>query len=440
MTRTRSCWCGNTTLGTFSLGYLHCDVCETLVAAQMPIGQDLLLENDGRDFYGNYFFDQLSKGLKQTSLQERARSDLAERYFYRLRELLKFKRPPARVLELGSAHGVFVAIMQWAGFDASGLDLSPGLCQFARQTFNVPILTGPVESQEIPLESLDVIALLDVLEHLPDPVGTMRHCASLLKPDGFFFLKTAKYPEGKTLEEMESEDDPFLEQLIPDQHLYLFSRSSDALFFQRLGFKHVDFEPAIFPDSHATIVAGRRPIVMLEQEASVPLEAQVSSHSTFALLDLGNKFQNLGNKFQKFNAHAHAVWLESEERERGLHELTAIIGARDARIVEAERMAEERLASLEAMHILAEEIRRESEKRERGLHELTAIIAARDAHVAELERVVQQQRSTQAVLSESLSKEAALRAKILEFRNETIFGFVQRKIRALKSKSDATGS
>ena len=46
------------------------------------------------------------------------------------------------------------------------------------------MLLGPVEDQQIEPGSLDVIALMDVFEHLPDPVSTMRHCLRLLRPDG----------------------------------------------------------------------------------------------------------------------------------------------------------------------------------------------------------------------------------------------------------------
>ena len=101
-----------------------------------------------------------------------------------LQTLVKFKRPPAETIELGCAHGGFVALMQWAGFTARGLELSPWIVKFAEQTFGIPMLLGPIEDQPIEPASLDVIALMDVLEHLPDPVGTMAHCLRLLKPDG----------------------------------------------------------------------------------------------------------------------------------------------------------------------------------------------------------------------------------------------------------------
>jgi chromosome segregation ATPase len=84
---------------------------------------------------------------------------------------------------------------------------------------------------------------------------------------------------------------------------------------------------------------------------------------------------------------------EADARERGLHELTAVIAARDARIIELERVAEERLSSLNTVHQHLEALRGESGARERGLHELTAVIAARDACIAELERVAEERLS-----------------------------------------------
>ena len=98
MTRTLSCWCGNTSLGSFSIGYLRCGACETLVAAQMPAVQDVLVQDDERDFYGKHYFDRLSKEFGQPSLQERSRSDMAERCLHWLSGLLKYKLPPAMYL------------------------------------------------------------------------------------------------------------------------------------------------------------------------------------------------------------------------------------------------------------------------------------------------------------------------------------------------------
>ena len=74
------------------------------------------------------------------------------------------------------------------------------------------MLSGPIEDQSIQSGSLDILALMDVLEHLPDPIDTMRRCLELLKHDGTLIIQTPRYPEGKTYEDLSNTHDPFLEQ------------------------------------------------------------------------------------------------------------------------------------------------------------------------------------------------------------------------------------
>ena len=92
---------------------------------------------------------------------------------------------------------------------------------------------------------------------------------------------------------MEEEDDPFLQQLKPDQHLYLFSKSSIALLFQRLAVSAISFEPAIFGFYDMAVVAGRNArSIFSDEDVATRLQARASSRLTLALLDLDTQFQN----------------------------------------------------------------------------------------------------------------------------------------------------
>src|SRR5262249_4829287 len=142
------------------------------------------------DFYGRRYFEDMERKYGQPPLSQRMRADLTERCVYWLRALLQYKLPPAKVLELGSAHGAFVALLRWAGFDATGLDLSPTVVARARQTFDIPILCGPIEAQQIPSESLDAIVMNDVVEHLRNPLNTVQNAVTRLKSDGVVYLQT----------------------------------------------------------------------------------------------------------------------------------------------------------------------------------------------------------------------------------------------------------
>src|SRR5437762_14161305 len=113
------CWCGNTALTPFSQAYRRCSQCETLVSQEWPAAPSMRVTDDERDFYGKgYWFTHQESDLHFPDIATRARADLSERCVHWLRTLLKYKLPPAQVLELGSAHGGFVAMLRWAGFQA----------------------------------------------------------------------------------------------------------------------------------------------------------------------------------------------------------------------------------------------------------------------------------------------------------------------------------
>jgi 2-polyprenyl-3-methyl-5-hydroxy-6-metoxy-1,4-benzoquinol methylase len=291
---TANCWCGSGRLAPFSAHYLRCLECETLCLAAMPDPDSLLVKDDDRDFYGTNYFDRMAQAHGFPLLEDRARGELTERCVYWLRSLLRRILPPGRTLELGCSHGGFVALMRAAGFDATGLDLSPDAMEKARRRFDIPVLVGPVEAQPIDSGSLDAVILMDVLEHLPQPLETVRHCQGLLKTGGILLIQTPQYREGKLHHTMQQEGDPFLEQLKEDQHLYLFSKSSVQLLLRRAGAGFVEFEPAIFGHYDMVLAAGRARLAEhTPEENAASLTARPSRRLALALLDLEEQRRNL---------------------------------------------------------------------------------------------------------------------------------------------------
>ncbi|CAN5680527.1 hypothetical protein BH09PLA1_BH09PLA1_29580 [soil metagenome] len=294
-TQDRPCWCGNARLEAFSDDYRRCASCETLVYAGSLAVPDARVRDDATDFYGSQYWHSHQRDQRgYPDIYTRLRSDLPERCAYWLNALLDYKLPSAKVLELGSAHGAFVAMLRQAGFDATGLDLSPRIVDLARATFDVPMLLGPVEDQTIAASSLDVIVMMDVLEHLPDPVGTMRKCVDLLKPDGLLMIQTPCYPAGKSLEQIRAGDDRFTIQLRPAEHTNLFSQKSAAKLMWKLGAKHFEFLPPIFWFYDQFFVASREPLKRVARESrDEAMSASASRRMIQALLDGEDRFREL---------------------------------------------------------------------------------------------------------------------------------------------------
>ena len=108
--------------------------------------------------------------------------------------LARFHPPPGRLIEGGIGGGSNLQRFTELGYDALGLDASAAAVDHCRGWG----LAAQVHDLQQPLPvdegSADVIVLLDVLEHLPDPVAALRHCARALRPRGGLVLTVPAYP------------------------------------------------------------------------------------------------------------------------------------------------------------------------------------------------------------------------------------------------------
>ena len=281
----RRCWCGCATLSPFGPRYGRCADCGTLVAREAP---DLRPSDAGAEpgFYGReYWREHQEKDLGLPGIAQRARDDLSGRCLHWLRELLAHRLPPARVLEVGCGHGGFVALLRQAGFDATGLELSPWVVEFARRTFDVPVLLGPLERQEIAPGSLDVVVMHDVVEHLPDPVSVLKEVARLLAPDGLLMLQTPCAPEDASHAQLERAGDSFLKMTEEEGHLFLFSRRALARLLEQAGLPARREGRAFFGYDMA-LMAGRQEVPdVAPADGEAALLARPSGRLVLALLD-----------------------------------------------------------------------------------------------------------------------------------------------------------
>jgi SAM-dependent methyltransferase len=226
-------------------------------------------------------------------LADRCRQDLSGRCVHWLRTLLAYRLPPGAVLELGCGHGGLVALARQAGYHATGLELGPRAADFARQAFQVPVLHGPLETQDFPAGSQDVIVLNDVLGRVSDPVATLECCGRLLRDDGILVVQAPDYPRGKTYEELVAGGEPTLAYL-NDQagaYRYLFSQCAVRRLFERLGFGHLGFERPIFPYDLFAVVS-RHPLVRHpEEHVNARLTATPQGRLVRALFDLQSQWR-----------------------------------------------------------------------------------------------------------------------------------------------------
>jgi dolichol-phosphate mannosyltransferase len=95
-----------------------------------------------------------------------------------------------RLLELGSYCGIFLQIARERGLDVLGVEPSVWASSYARQTLQIPTITGNIQDLPAGTRPFDVICSWDVLEHVADPAGELALINGQLRPGGVFAFST----------------------------------------------------------------------------------------------------------------------------------------------------------------------------------------------------------------------------------------------------------
>jgi len=106
--------------------------------------------------------------------------------------LRKYGVASGRVLDVGSGYGFLLAALAAAGYEPSGLELSPQAAALSRQrTPDATVAVGSAEEPfPFPPEHFQAITFLDVIEHLDRYPETLASCRRCLAPGGKLFVIT----------------------------------------------------------------------------------------------------------------------------------------------------------------------------------------------------------------------------------------------------------
>jgi SAM-dependent methyltransferase len=123
-----------------------------------------------------------------------------------------------RLLDVGCGKGHFVRACLDRGFDARGIDLSATAVAEACAATGGRAVCGRLEEHCDSLGVFDAVTFWATIEHLPDPIATLRAIRRAVRPGGLVFLDTGV-------------GDDWLDRLLPGfvswydppQHLFVFS-------------------------------------------------------------------------------------------------------------------------------------------------------------------------------------------------------------------------
>ncbi len=113
-----------------------------------------------------------------------------EHFSWVLDQMDRFHRSGSRLFEVGAHVGLFLAEAADHGWKATGIEPSAWAVAEGSSRFGVSLRQGAIETLRIRKDSTDALVLLDVLEHLVDPVAALRRLQPMLTWDGLLVIST----------------------------------------------------------------------------------------------------------------------------------------------------------------------------------------------------------------------------------------------------------
>ena len=158
-----------------------------------------------------------------------------------------------RLLDVGAGNGSYLLHARSAGWEVLGVEPDASAVAAARRA-GLDVRKGDIDSLTEEAQSLDIITLNHVIEHVHDPRAVLQKALTLLRPGGLLYIETpcmTSYGHGRFGRHWRG--------LEPPRHLVLFTWRSLERLLQEIGFGHV--KRLRRPDVYPTLATKSRAIM-----------------------------------------------------------------------------------------------------------------------------------------------------------------------------------
>lgn len=148
-----------------------------------------------------------------------------------LNQLHRFIKSPGTILDIGCYTGIFMEVSAAEGWNVCGFELSSWAASIARELKIGRVFEGTLDQIPLLSQSIDVITLWDVIEHISQPSVILANISNLLRPGGILALSTHV---------VDSKAVRFFGKSYPffmDMHLVHFSRNTIKKMLSKHGFE-----------------------------------------------------------------------------------------------------------------------------------------------------------------------------------------------------------
>lgn len=93
-----------------------------------------------------------------------------------------------KILDIGCGNGRYLLTLKKQGWQTYGIEQSPKSSKYARDVLHLEVNTGDLLDSKYQAEFFDVITMWHSLEHLYEPILTLKEAKRILKDDGLLII------------------------------------------------------------------------------------------------------------------------------------------------------------------------------------------------------------------------------------------------------------
>lgn len=166
---------------------VRCEACELEYVNPRPT-LDSLGTHYPSDYFG-YALHEEAPAWMEPFLRSFARGISRRRLNY-LEAVTGRITPQHRLVDVGcGVNRLLSYIQEQRGCTGMGVDFKPEIVSYVRDTLQMPIVEGTLETAELEAGHYDVVSMMEYLEHEADPVHVLQEARRITRPGGHLALE-----------------------------------------------------------------------------------------------------------------------------------------------------------------------------------------------------------------------------------------------------------
>jgi SAM-dependent methyltransferase len=151
-----------------------------------------------------------------------------------VRQVEPLVTPKSRVIDIGCGAGELLFRLKPMVSRCVGVELNSRFVDFMRGTLGIEAYAGDVNRLEFS-EKFDLVLCIATLDHLPNPLKTLKTMKGLLAPGGRIYLEVPNIDEALNLFLPETSRERYNRFFWHRAHLFYFSRETIEALFKKAG-------------------------------------------------------------------------------------------------------------------------------------------------------------------------------------------------------------